>query len=144
MSAAAERAFTGVLVQDAETAFALSDEMGLTVSAFTDADCIRVWRAAIDLRSRGKIVVSPVLVEAMGGDDANNMALIAELEAVCPTTAYARHYAEQVAEAARGRRAKDAATMALERFEKDGAAEPCLPSWRRGTSWPFEYRNRPS
>lgn len=119
----AERALVGALLQDAEAVWPLADAAGIEAEAFTDSDCLRIWRAAAVLRHQGKPVDMVALADSIGGDASDVMQTFAELVEACPTTAYASRYADQVAEGQRRRKLSDAARMAAEALAKGGAVD---------------------
>jgi len=118
--APSERALTGALLQDPDAVFPLADAAGIESEAFTDSDCLRIWRAAAVLRHQGKPADMVAIAEAIGGDAYDAMQLFSELVDACPTTAYASRYVDQVAEGQRRRKLSDAARMAAEALAKGG------------------------
>lgn len=119
----AERALVGALLQDAEAVWPLADAAGIESEAFTDSDCLRIWRAAAVLRHQGKPADMVAIAEAIGGDASDNMQTFSELVEACPTTAYASRYVDQVAESQRRRKLSDAARMAADALAKGGAVD---------------------
>lgn len=119
----AERALVGALLQDAEAVWPLADAAGIESEAFTDSDCLRIWRAAAVLRHQGKPADMVAIAEAIGGDACDNMQTFSELVEACPTTAYASWYVDQVAESQRRRKLSDAARMAADALAKGGAVD---------------------
>ena len=122
----AERALVGALLQDAEAVWPLADAAGIESEAFTDSDCLRIWRAAAVLRHKGKPVDMVALADSIGGDACDAMQLFSELVDACPSTAYASRYVDQVAEGQRRRKLSDAARMAADALAKGGAVDGCV------------------
>lgn len=128
-----ERALCGALLQDPDAVWPLADGAGIDAEAFTDADCLHVWRAAAILRHRKKIVDPLAVAEAMDGDAGENLLALGELVDACPTVQNAAHYARQVAEHQRRRRLREAATMAAEALAKGGAVDAVVDALKAAT-----------
>ena len=131
--APSERALTGALLQDADAVWPLADAAGIEAEAFTDSDCLRIWRAAAVLRHQGKPVDMVAIAESMGGDAGDNVQIFSELIEDCPTSAYASRYVEQVAENQRRRKLSDAARMAAEALAKGGAVDVVADALKAAT-----------
>lgn len=123
MSIPSERALVGALLQNAEAVFPLADAAGIVAETLTDTDCLRAWRAAVVLRHKSKPVEMVAIAETMDGDAADNVMMLGELVQACPSTAFAAHYAAQVAEDQRRRKLTEAARMAAEQLAKGGAVD---------------------
>ena len=118
-----ERALVGALLQEHDAVFPVCQQAGIAAASFTDAVCVRAWAAMEKLRAGRKVVSLVSVPEAMDGEAGENLVALGELVALCPTTAHAKDYAEQVREAERRRELHTAARMAQEHLQNGGAVD---------------------
>lgn len=118
-----ERALIGALLQEHERIFPVIRAAGISVSSFNDPVCLAAYTAMEKLRAGRKIIDLVTVPEAMGGDAGENIVLLGEFVAACPTPEHAQFYAEQVREAERRRALLLAVRTAQEQLAEGGAVD---------------------
>lgn len=122
-SSLTERALIGAILQEHDRIFPVVQTAGITAASFTDTICRRAWDAMAALREGRKIVDLVTVSENYGGDAGTAMLELGAIVNLCPTTAHAFHYAQEVRQAERRRGLHTAARMAMEQLDKGGAVD---------------------